>query len=401
VGFIQIEQGETNMMYGNKCPKCGLMQLPSPNCKSCGALLGGSKKSSTPKGPLGFEPLPSISDPEPLVLTEETAHEEKTHAEATPNEDWAESAHTLCFYGSGGSLFGIYAVNIFLTLVTVGLYYFWGKVKVRKYLLEQTELEGDRFSFHGTGKELLFGVFKALVVLAGPLALLNFMPLFDAPVIVKTTGVILAYCILGIFVPIAIIGTRRYRLSRTSWRGIRFSFRGSILQFLKIFIGGSLLTVVTLGLYYPFFVTQKQRYLVSHSYYGNQKFEFDGKGKELFLPFLLALLLTVPTLGIYLHWFQARKQRFFWGHTSFGSIRFRSTVTGRNLLGFQSANAILLILTLGLAWPWVVVRKIHFTFRYLTLEGQLDLNTIQQDAQAASATGEGLASFMNAGFDLT
>jgi uncharacterized membrane protein YjgN (DUF898 family) len=53
-----------------------------------------------------------------------------------------------------------------------------------------------------------------------------------------------------------------------------------------------------------------------------------------------------------------------------------------------------------MAWPWVRVRNIRFAFRYLSLEGHLDLDTIQQQAQVASATGEGLAGFLDTGFDL-
>jgi uncharacterized membrane protein YjgN (DUF898 family) len=61
---------------------------------------------------------------------------------------------------------------------------------------------------------------------------------------------------------------------------------------------------------------------------------------------------------------------------------------------------LLLILTLGFAWPWVVVRNARFACAYLALEGPLDLATIQQEAQAVSATGEGLAGILDAGFDI-
>ena len=61
---------------------------------------------------------------------------------------------------------------------------------------------------------------------------------------------------------------------------------------------------------------------------------------------------------------------------------------------------LLLVVTLGLGWPWVVARGLRFTFRFLTLEGPLDLASIQQEAQTASATGEGLAGLLDAGFDL-
>jgi uncharacterized membrane protein YjgN (DUF898 family) len=96
----------------------------------------------------------------------------------------------------------------------------------------------------------------------------------------------------------------------------------------------------------------------------------------------------------------AKKQCYFWEHTYFEATRFHSTVTGRRLLALNLGNLFLLILTLGLAWPWVLVRKIRFTLTYLTLEGLLDPATIRQDARDATATGEVLAGFMDAGFDL-
>jgi uncharacterized membrane protein YjgN (DUF898 family) len=289
-----------------------------------------------------------------------------------------------------------------LTVVTLGIYYFWGKVRVRSYLLSQTEFEGDRFAYHGTGKELLIGFLKAALVFGVPLFLLGTARalLEGMPAINVLLG-LLTYALIVVLIPVAIVGARRYRLSRTSWREIRFSFRGRTLDFIKLFLVGSLLTAITLGLYYPIFEVRRYGFLASHSYFGNEKFDFDGKGRDLFGSFLLAIVLFFPTLGLYLFWFLARKQRYFWEHTSFGGSRFRSTVTGGRLLLLTLGNLLLLVVTLGLGWPWVMIRNVRFAFRYLTLEGPLDLGGIQQEAQAATATGEALAGFLDAGLDLS
>src|SRR6266545_6090236 len=68
------------------------------------------------------------------------------------------------FHGTGGTLFGIHLVNTLLTLVTLGVYYFWAKTRLRRFLFSQTEIEGDRFAYHGTGRELLLGTLKAVLV---------------------------------------------------------------------------------------------------------------------------------------------------------------------------------------------------------------------------------------------
>ena len=305
----------------------------------------------------------------------------------------------LSFHGAGGSMFGIHVVNIFLTIVTLGIYYFWGKVRVRSYLLSETEFEGDRFAYHGTGKELLIGFLKAMLVFGLPLGTLRVLPeLLDVGVLVKAVAGLLASAIVMVFFPVAMVGARRYRLSRASWREIRFSFRGRAGEFLKIFLKASLLTGLTFGLYYPFFDTKRYAFMTSHAYLGNQKFDFDGQGRDLFWSFVLTLLLTVPTLGLCWFWFLAKKQRYFWDHTTFGGARFHSTVTGGRLFLLRLGNLFLLLFTLGLGWPWVVARNARFACQYLTLDGALDLAGIEQEAQAVSTIGEGLAGFLDMDF---
>ena len=304
----------------------------------------------------------------------------------------------LSFHGAGGSLFGIHIVNVFLTIVTLGVFYFWGKARVRRYLWSQTAIAGDRFAFHGTGREMLLGFLKAVLIFAVPLIALSIV--YNSPSVwgvVRALAYFLAYLIGAVFYPLAIVGARRYRLSRSSWRGIRFSFRGSGKQFIRLFFVQSLLTGVTLGLWYPVFDTKRYAFLTSNSWFGNRRFHFDGSSFRLFKSFLLALILTPFTLGLCWFWYVAKKRRFFWGHTTFGAARYQYAATGGAILLLMLLNLIIIMVTLGLGWPWAKVRSARFLARNLTLVGPLELESIQQDAQAASATGEGLAGLLDAG----
>jgi len=376
------------VIYSMRCPKCGLIQMAAPNCKSCSAQVGEAAGSTTkpathptPTSALRFQP--SVQrEPLPFATGE---------------------SQGLSFFGSGGSLFGIYVVNVFLTIITFGIYSFWGRVEVRRYLMSQTEFVGERLAYHGTGKELLLGFLKAMVVFGTPIALLSAVrDVLDVGEIIKMAAALVVYLFILFLIPFVTVAARRYRMSRTSWRGIRFSFRGHVWDFFKIFVGGSLLSAVTLGLYYPFFATNKYSYLTSHSYFGNQSFQFDGSGADLFGSYLLALLLTIPTLGLYWFWFMAKKQRHFVDHTSFATTRLESTVTGGALLLLSLGNWLLLIVTLGLGWAWVVVRNLRFAYKYIALRGPLDVEGIVQEAKLAPATGEELAGFfdLDSGFDI-
>lgn len=305
----------------------------------------------------------------------------------------------LSFHGNGGSLFGIHIVNILLTIITLGIYYFWGKVKIRNYMHSQTEFEGDRLAYHGTGKELFFGWLKAIgfIIVLGAISVgIQFA---GGNIAAQIIGTLVLYLgILFLLMPIAVAGSWRFKLSRTEWRGIRFSFRGHTREIFPLFISGFLLTLLTLGLYGPYFEVRLRKFLVNQSYFGTTQFHFDGNGRDLFWGNLLAILLAIPTLGIYPFWYAATRHRYFWSHTTFSTAQFRSTMSGGDLFLFQLVNGLLLLFTLGLAQPWVLARSARFTFERILLEGDLDLDAIQQDAQDASATGEGLADFLDTEF---
>jgi uncharacterized membrane protein YjgN (DUF898 family) len=394
------------------CPKCGLMQILRDKCRSCGKPLDVPKgqayvKSEPPPIPdrpllnAGRPPEERVSpssNPEPPPLAREEA---AVAAEPSPKKAEPGEIRRPSFKGTGGALCGIQLVNTLLTIVTLGFYSFWGKTKIRNYLWSQTELEGDRFVYHGTGMELMTGFFKVMIFFAVPLLLLEMAPMFMGPgIAIKVIAKVLAVALFIILIPMALAGARRYRLSRTSWRGIRFSFRGANKDFVALFLGGGFLTAITLGFYYPFFDARRQEFMVNNAYFGNRSFRFDGHGRDLVKPFLVALLLAIPTLGISWVWFMAARQRYFWEHTRLDDVRFECTVTGARLLGLYLTNFVLLLVTLGMAWSWVMVRNINFSFSYLTLKGGMDLAKVRQEAQTASATGDMLAGFVDAGLDV-
>jgi len=396
-----------------QCPRCGAPAVERDKCTQCGvvasvytAALEKMRRAPTPPP---MAPSLRTSAAEPAGPRAEASRPAQAAASASamaimvapPPPAPSSTALTsetrrLTFHGSGGTLFGIYVVNILLTIATLGFYRFWGRTKIRRFMLSQTSFEGDRFAYHGTGKELLLGFVKAVLFVGMPITAMNAAARFTHDIRMVIAGQILTYVLVFAFVPLAMVGARRYRLSRISWRGIRFSFRGRAWTFVRIFVLSSLLSVLTLTLYYPFFQARQQAFMVSNSHFGRRPFRFDGRGRDLFGAYVVALLLFLPTLGMYTFWFNARMTRYFWAHTHFETARFRSTMTGGALFLQTLVNTILLIVSLGLAWPWVLIRRTRFEFAYLTVEGPLDLAGIVQEPQLATATGDALSSLLGA-----
>jgi uncharacterized membrane protein YjgN (DUF898 family) len=408
------------------CPRCGFAEVSGDRCPQCGVVIATYQSSleKMRRGPQpgGVSPFARGPAPRPAALPDALASAAAPTAPVTtaaagpggftpprPAQPAARSAaptttgsRHVIFRGSGGSLFGIHVINALLILATLGVYYFWAKVRVRNYLWSESEFEGDRFAYHGTGRELIIGFAKAALFFFLPVTLLNMLPeLFGAsPVVIIVTRMLVSI-LAAVFIPIAIVGARRYRLSRTSWRGIRFSLRASTSEFARLWIRGWLLIPFTLGLYYPWFIVNQQRFLTSHSWFGSERFSFDGRGRDLLPVWFASVLLFVPTLGLSWFWFAAKRQRYYAEHTRVAGARFRSTVTGAQLAWLTISTWVGLVCTVGLAWPWLTVRRMRRTFEWLSLDGPLALESITQQAQQVNATGEGLAGFFDADLGFT
>jgi len=90
-------------------------------------------------------------------------------AQSGSNTDNVEGkTYQFSFQGNGGTLFGIQIVNLLLIIITLGIYYFWAKARVRSYTWSQADFNGDRFAYSGTGKEVLIGWIKAAVIFGIP-----------------------------------------------------------------------------------------------------------------------------------------------------------------------------------------------------------------------------------------
>jgi uncharacterized membrane protein YjgN (DUF898 family) len=380
------------------CPRCGFAEVASDKCPQCGVVIAIYQASldKMRRGPVPRPTAPTAPAAAP------NAPAPPPTAAARPAVAPATGSRHAVFRGSGSSLFGIHVVNALLILATLGIYYFWAKVRVRNYLWSETEFEGDRFAYHGTGRELIIGFAKASLFFFVPATLLNMLPELTgaSPVMIVITRMLVSI-LAAVFIPVAIVGARRYRLSRTSWRGIRFSFRGATREFAGLWIRGWMLTSFTFGFYYPSFVTNQHRFLTSHTWFGSQRFSFDGRGRDLMGVWLATVVLFVPTLGLSWFWFAAKRQRYYAEHTRVAGGRFRSTVTAPQLAWLTISTWVGLICTVGLAWPWLTARKMRRNFAWLSLDGPVALDSITQQAQQVTATGEGLAGFFDADLGFT
>src|SRR5258706_3719580 len=186
-----------------------------------------------------------------------------------------------------GALFRLFYLNLIGTILTLGIYRFWAKTRMRRYVWSHVVVGGQGFEYTGTGKELLFGFLKALVVLVPPLILLGIIELLlDDPWSSLVRCV--QYVALVLLFVAGSYAARRYRMSRTRWGGIRFHQSGSPWRYTAIYLKGGVLLGLTLGLYAPYLRMRLAAYETDNLHFGSQPFAFSGGGRDLFKSWLIA-----------------------------------------------------------------------------------------------------------------
>ena len=186
----------------------------------------------------------------------------------------------VAFSGSRGEFFDLAKRGAALEFVTLGFYRFWLLTDIRRHLWSNTLIDGDAAEYTGRGKELLIGFLVALAILV-PIYLGYFLIGLEAEHYQAFASIpLIAFFYL--FGQFAIYRARRYRLTRTVWRGVRFWMTGSgWIYALQASLWG-LLMILTLGLILPWRAAALERYKMRHSHYGDLQGSFEGRGWEFF-----------------------------------------------------------------------------------------------------------------------
>ncbi len=329
----------------------------------------------------------------------------------------------LEFTGSGTEYFKIWIVNLLLSIVTLGIYSAWAKVRRLQYFHRNTVLAGSGFDYHG----------KPLAILKGRLLVVGFFIIYNvlASFVPIIAGVMMLAFVTAM--PWLVRQALRFRAWNTSYRNLRFHFSGSIEGALGAFVARPIAGVLTLGLGMPWVMQRQTRYKFNHLGYGQQSFSMQASVGSFYLLALKALgwmallagvlvggfvlagdavlgnkqmqvvLLGVGSLAFYLGLFfvvmpfvWSRFLNLVWGNMSIGELRFSSTVRARGMLWIMLTNFLGMIFTLGLFWPWAVVRMMRYRIENLALENAEALDGfVGQAAQESAATGDEAAEWLD------
>jgi uncharacterized membrane protein YjgN (DUF898 family) len=346
------------------------------------------------------------------------------------------TTHAVEFRGRGGEYFRIWIVNVALTVITVGIYSAWAKVRTQRYFYGNTFVAGHSFEYHAQAWRILIGRAIALVLFAG----------YSLSVVAYPWSFSLWILVLAAAFPWLVNSTIRFNARNSSWRNVRFNFGANYFEAFIAYVVWSAAALAVFPLV-PYTRRVHDYFYVNHHSFGGRAFHTEFTGRRIyaiyFVGFLLfvGMLMTAIGIGAGLVMLAVRfhdsigRIRAPIGPEDFSAILFSalglgtafiaSFVTtmvtnlslssaaiagGHRLLAQASpfrvawivlSNTVLTLITLGVFYPFARIRLARYRMgKYaLIANGNLDDFTSEALSQQ-SAIGQEIAGFFDFSFGL-
>lgn len=340
--------------------------------------------------------------------------------------------HAFAFTGQAAEYFRIWIVNVALTILTLGLFTAWARVRSRRYFYGHTWVAGHNFEYTADARALLRGYLIAAVFVGAYLLSQNLPQLWWLTLVLLL--------LFGLIYPWLVYRSLRFQAANTLHRGLGLRFHGRAPAAYAAYLLMLLTVPFTAGLTYPAAVAMQRRYALGNAAYGTARVSFERRAGGVYLIFLvglmyaLALGLGLALLGAVLASTPLAETLKGWltgairiglpldsvlnlvGPTGAGlllffvvgqyvragllrwstselyigrTVRLSSSISPLRLTWIGLSNLLAQIVSLGLLTPWTAVRRARYLSRHIALEAVADLDHFQSDRQVReSALGE-------------
>lgn len=336
------------------------------------------------------------------------------------------NAHGFKFTGDGAEYFRIWIVNIVLTVLTLGIYSAWAKVRNKRYFYGNTHLMGETFEYTAQPLQILKGRLIAAAIVIPLLIWGAFNPVVQG---------VMALVFFFLFPWIA-VKSLQFNAHYSNYRGVPFSFQGSYGSAIGAFIGWPILGLLTFGLLYPFAYYKQQAFKFGGHGYGRSRMKFEATAGDYYKLALMVIGLFVlgtlafvavsavlGALGVAVSSSPESGAGFVVGVTmplyfliymaffAFVAV-YNANLAQNNVLlrkhGFISnweffsyfrlllVNTVLTVLTLGLFYPWAKVRTARYKAEHLLFVQHGELDTfIAEEKEKVAAFGQEMGDVMD------
>lgn len=304
------------------------------------------------------------------------------------------------FSGQAGEYFRIWIVNVFLTIITLGIYSAWAKVRRNRYLYGSTTLRGAAFDY----------LAEPVAILKGRLLAVAFLALYSVSGQLAPGLQMLLILLFLPFLPWIVIRARKFALRNTAYRNIRLDFDARKREAAAVYLGWPILIPLSMLLLYPFYVWRRTQFLIARSAYGTQSFAFTADPGAYYLAYLkftalflvvlaaggaafaygllgseggekpagalLALLVTLFALLATFSYKHVCIANLTWSSIAVGGLQTRCALETRRMYWIALSNLCAIALSLGLLIPWATIRMTRYRVACMRLIGAENLESL-------------------------
>lgn len=338
---------------------------------------------------------------EPVTPTQPTP----PPAQPSPNSATPTARHLgFEFRGDGMEYFKIWIVNILLTIVTIGIYSAWAKVRNHRYFYSNLYLDDHNFRY----------LAQPLTILKGRLIAIAALIAFTFISSVSTIAALVLGLALVAAMPYFVNKSLAFNMRMSAYKNIQFRFEGNYGEAFMVLFVWPILGILTLGILYPLALLKMNEYVVGNSRFGTTTFNFKatyGQYGMIFLTLLgigvvcglplFAISTFVPALAPVTYlllvlmyfgmivYFMTATTNLFYASSSIADHSFSASVSMPALAKVMLINAFLVMVTLGLYLPAAKVRMTKYIASCVSLEAADSLdNFVAAEKENISALGE-------------
>jgi len=338
------------------------------------------------------------------------------------------------FTGKTSEYFKIWIVNGLLTVLTLGIYSAWAKVRTNRYMYGNIYLDNEPFAYTA----------MPVNILKGRLLALGFFVVYSlSGQYSQTLYIILTLSLLPI-IPWVIVNSLRFRGKYTLYKNIPFIFKGDYLDAFKYFILIYIWVPLTLGIIIPYIYYKQKEYIINNLYFGILPIKYKGKASIFYIAFIAATIITMLSAGVILGiaiplgssgFFELLKKNientasidasivatifgiyalliisFFIGSAFYkifilnnvissiycGQSKLSCSMDYIKYISIFLTNALAILFSLGLAIPWARIRynKYFYSSISISLENNLD-DITSMDEKEIKSFAEELGGFLD------
>ena len=326
------------------------------------------------------------------------------------------------FTGSAGEYFGIWIVNLLFSVLTLGVYSAWAKVRKKKYFYGSTRLDGDSFDYFGRPGAILKGRIVAF------LAFLVYV--FAGELYPQSRYALWAFALL--LMPWLVVRALTFNARNSAYRGMRFYFSGTTKQAARVYIGILVVSALTAGLAFPWFAARQKAFVAANHAFGLSRLDCELSPRAFFGIYfrasliLLGIVLPVsilsaigvaalmrsepasryvwllPVIGLYASYalayayIQSRTTNLLWNTVHGPGFHFSSSLAAWKLIGLYFGNVLAVACSAGLLIPWAVVRTLRYRLEnFAMIVDQEVVHEANPALARVGATGQELGDFFN------